>query len=384
MTLALIPIAVRFWLRHKDPQRQPWTRNLSDGLVVLSWLSGVVLISINTWKNSLRERYVGWPAGALYYSVPRPQSAHLLYVSWVSLFFIYVSLWAAKFALLAFYASLLRLMDTRAARAMLAVTTAFAVATFALHMALLAGWCRPVSANWDIEGELCSAVHDIRSVTVSTAANIATDLAIVALPLFALASLSRERRLDLTTVVVDGGAEDDGNSRDISLHDTDGGGASGSGTAASRNRESGGRSRGGGGRGGRRHRRWRVTRAEVSALVFVLCMAALSITAALTRWITLWLVQGVPKANITHTIDVWALVEIVASLLAVCLPSLRTLGRRGRRRAAGASGWPGGEGGGRGGEDGLVRRPEKPYSALESGATASTGRSRGELSGYEL
>lgn len=46
---------------------------------------------------------------------------------------------------------------------------------------------------------------------------------------------------------------------------------------------------------------------------------------------TLKLIQGVPRAEITHTIDVWALVEIVSSILAVCLPSLRTFFRRHRQ-----------------------------------------------------
>jgi hypothetical protein len=326
MTLALIPITIRFWLRYKDSKKQPWTRNLSDGLVVLSWLSGIVLISINTWKNTLRYRYVNYPPSELYYSVPRPLSAHLLYVSWVSLFFIYISLWATKFALLAFYTSLLQLMDTRAARAMLALTTLFTAVTLALHVGLLTRWCDPVSSNWNVDGQLCSAVHDIRSVTVSTVANVVTDLAIVTLPLFALASLGRERRRALTTAERGMGS----------------------------NRPQG------------------FTRAEVSAFVFVLLMAALSITAALTRWVTLWLVKDVPKANITHTIDVWALVEIVASLLAVCLPSLRTLGRRGRtRREAGDS-----EGRRRG-----AANKDKEYNSLESAGTQS---SRGGILGYDL
>ena len=53
-------------------------------------------------------------------------------------------------------------------------------------------------------------------------------------------------------------------------------------------------------------------KAELGGVVLVLCMVALSIVAALARWVTLELVQHEPKANITHTIDMWALVEIVA------------------------------------------------------------------------
>ncbi|KAI1815912.1 hypothetical protein GGS20DRAFT_583968 [Poronia punctata] len=260
MTLALIPIILRFWLRWREAKPQALSRSISDGLIVLSWLSGIVLISINAWKNSLRQRYVHLPWSELYYSVPRPLSAHLLYVSWVSLFFIYISLWAAKFALIAFFADVMRLMETRKARHMVAFATLYTVITFVLHLVLLLRWCDPVSRNWDINGHLCSAVHDIKSVTVSTAANISTDLVILTLPLFALGTLSRERRAHTTET--------------------------------------------------------RITKAEWSGFALVIAVAALSILAALARWTTLKLVQSVPKANITHTIDVWALVEIVASLLA--------------------------------------------------------------------
>jgi hypothetical protein len=87
-----------------------------------------------------------------------------------------------------------------------------------------------VDSNWNIDGHLCSAVHDIRSVSISTVANISTDLVILSLPLFALASLSRERRA-LTTEN-------------------------------------------------------RVTKAEWSGFALVIAVAALSIVAALARWIT--------------------------------------------------------------------------------------------------
>ena len=107
-------------------------------------------------------------------------SAHLLYVSWISLLLIYISLWTAKFALLTFYAGLLRLTQTRTTREMLVC----AAVNFALHMVLLTAWYWPVSSNWDIEGHLCLAVHDINSVNISTAANVATDLVILAFPVF--------------------------------------------------------------------------------------------------------------------------------------------------------------------------------------------------------
>ncbi|KAI1190850.1 hypothetical protein F5B17DRAFT_23300 [Nemania serpens] len=275
LTLALIPITIRFWLRRREAIPQPLTRNISDGLVTLAWLAGLVLVSINAWKNSLRERYTHDPRAELYYGVPRHLSAHLLYVSWISLFFIYISLWASKFALIAFFASVLKLMETRLSRFIMAFATLYTTSTFVLHIVLLTRWCSPVSRNWDINNHLCSAVHDIRSVSISTAANISTDLVILALPLFALTSLCRGRRA---------------RTMDTSI-----------------------------------------TKAEWSGFAFVIAIAALSIVAALVRWITLKLVQNAPKANITHTIDVWALVEIVASLLAACLPSLRACVRRSRR-----------------------------------------------------
>ena len=59
-------------------------------------------------------------------------------------------------------------------------------------------------------------------------------------------------------------------------------------------------------------------------------MGSISILAALIRFICLKLVQSIPRASITHTIDVWALVEIVSSILAVCLPSLKTFVRKHR------------------------------------------------------
>ncbi|KAI1166220.1 hypothetical protein F5B18DRAFT_96780 [Nemania serpens] len=275
LTLALIPISLRFWLRWRETRPQPLTRNISDGLIALAWVAGLVLISINAWKNSLRERYLHDPRTELYYGVPRHLSAHLLYVSWISLFFIYISLWASKFALIAFFTSVLKLMETRLSRFIIAFATFYATSTFVLHIVLLTRWCSPVSRNWDIDNHLCSAVHDIRSVSISTAANISTDLVILALPLFALTSLSRGRRA---------------RTMDTSM-----------------------------------------TKAEWSGFAFVIAIAALSIVAALVRWITLKLVENVPRANITHTIDVWALVEIVASLLAACLPSLRSCVRRSRR-----------------------------------------------------
>ncbi|KAF2121417.1 hypothetical protein BDV96DRAFT_211808 [Lophiotrema nucula] len=264
MIVALIPIILRLSLRMRNRGLDPLSTNIADGFVVLAWLAGSVLISINTWKNNLRLKYIRnhTDPATLYYGVPEELSGHLLYVSWISLFFIYISLWASKAAFLAFYYSIFSLQGKRA-RITLAVACVFTAATFLLHIFLIAFWCSPISSNWSPPpGEhLCSAVHSISSVTVSTFTNIATDIVILAIPISTL----------LTT---------------------------------------------------------KLGRTERAGLAFVFLMGSVSIVAALVRFITLKIIQGVPKAEITHTIDVWALVEIVSSILAVCLPSLRAFVRR--------------------------------------------------------
>ncbi|KAF2838668.1 hypothetical protein M501DRAFT_1016759 [Patellaria atrata CBS 101060] len=289
MTLAVIFIILRLTLRKRQSHRPTFSTNLSDFFIILSWLSGIVLISINTWKNNLRYKYVNHePKSDLYYMVPRDQSSHLLYVSWISLFFIYISLWAAKAAFLAFYHSLFHLQG-RKFTIVLVCASVFTFLTFLLHMLLLTLWCAPISSNWNIDGKLCSAVHSIDSVTISTFTNIATDVIILLIPVSTLAGMS-------------------------------------------------------------------LTKTDYSSLLFVFLMGGISIVAALARFVTLKLVQHVPKANITHTIDVWALVEIVASILAVCLPSLRVF-VRGRRAVVMV--------GSRGGES--VRSGSEGSESLEKG-----------------
>ncbi|PSN62017.1 hypothetical protein BS50DRAFT_638603 [Corynespora cassiicola Philippines] len=267
MTLALIPILIRISLRTRNRGLHSLAANTADAFVLLAWLSGCVLISINTWKNTLRMKYLSYPKESLYYGVPPSLSGHLLYVSWISLFSIYISLWAAKAAFLAFYYSIFSLQGRRA-RITLACACAFTAATFLVHMFLIAFWCSPISANWAPPpgGHLCSAVHSMSSVTISTFCNVATDLVILSIPISTLLSTN-------------------------------------------------------------------LGRTERAGLAFVFLMGSVSVVAALVRFVTLKLVQSVPRAEITHTIDVWALVEIVSSILAVCLPSLRTFVRR--RRGAG-------------------------------------------------
>jgi hypothetical protein len=262
MAVALIPILIRTSMRTRNRGLSTLASNIADAFVMLAWLSGCVLISINTWKNNLRMKYVSAPPETLYYGVPEPLSGHLLYVSWISLFFIYISLWSAKAAYLAFYYSILSLQGKRA-RIILASACVFTAATFLLHMLLIAFWCTPISSNWSPPpGEhLCSAVHSMSSVTVSTFANIATDFVILSITISTL----------LAT---------------------------------------------------------KLNRTQRTGLAFVFLMGSISILAALVRFICLKLVQSSPRAEITHTIDVWALVEIVSSILAVCLPSLRTFVRR--------------------------------------------------------
>ncbi|KAL1597789.1 hypothetical protein SLS60_008276 [Paraconiothyrium brasiliense] len=179
----------------------------------------------------------------------------------MNLFFIYISLWSAKAAFLAFYYSIFSLQGTRA-QIGLAAACIFTAATFLLHMFLMAFWCTPISLNWSPPpGEhLCSAVHSMSSVTVSTFTNITTDLVILSIPISTLLAS-------------------------------------------------------------------KLNRTQRAGLAFVFLMGSVSILAALVRFICLKLVQSIPRASITHTIDVWALVEIVSSILAVCLPSLRTFVR---------------------------------------------------------
>lgn len=258
MTMALIPIIIRVYVRTRNRAINSFASNVADGFVILGWLSGCVLISINTWKNTLRMKYLSAPSETLYYGVPRALSGNLLYISWISLFFIYISLWSAKAAFLAFYYSIFSLQGGRA-RQVLAAACILTMATFLLHMFLIAFWCTPISFNWSPPpGEhLCSAVHSMSSVTISTFTNIATDLVILSIPISTL----------LAT---------------------------------------------------------RLNRTQRAGVAFVFLMGGVSILAALIRFICLLLVQSIPRASITHTIDVWALVEIVTSLVAVCLPSLRT------------------------------------------------------------
>ncbi|GAP88409.1 putative archaeal flagellin n-terminal-like domain-containing protein [Rosellinia necatrix] len=354
LAVALVPIGLRFWLRWQErPRRpQPATRNLSDALVAVAWLSGAALVGVNTWKNALRQRHLGEPG--LYYGVPRDRAAHLLRVSWVSLFFIYISLWASKFALIAYFAKFVDLTPTtttttttmtmKTGRSWLVPAAAlFAAATFALHLVLLARWCVPVAANWDVrDGRLCSAVHDIRAVSVSTVANVATDLVVLALPVYVLWTVRRARRArdaiaDPTTTIAITDTNTDTTNTDTTNTNTSTNTTTNTTaivfvatttttsttTTTKKTKEKKKKTK---------TKTKTATAAERAGFALVAAVAGLSIVAALARWVTLWLVHDVPKANITHTIDVWALVEIVASIVAVCLPSLRAFVRRHRHR----------------------------------------------------
>ncbi|KAF3044533.1 hypothetical protein E8E11_009047, partial [Didymella keratinophila] len=246
MTIALLPILLRITLRLRSRTLSCIATNISDAFVILAWLSGCVLICINIRKNHLRMRYSSAPPQTLYYGVPPHLSAHLLHTSWISLFFIYISLWSSKAALLAFYYSIFSLQGRRTRIALLAacVFTAF---TFALHMGLIAFWYSPVSANWKPPPgkRLCSVVHSINSVAISTLANVATDAVVLSIPVHALWIRAKQF-----------------------------------------------------GNGDR------------AVLVFVFAMGNVSNVVALVRFVCLALVRNVLKASITHTIEVWALVEI--------------------------------------------------------------------------
>ncbi|KAF2708958.1 hypothetical protein K504DRAFT_477360 [Pleomassaria siparia CBS 279.74] len=257
MAVALIPILLRLSLRTRNHGLSSLASNIADGLV-----------SINTWKNNLRMNYLHANLSTLYYGVPEALSSDLLYVSWISLFSIYIPLWSTKAAFLAFYYSIFSLQGKRA-RITLAVACVFTGATFLLHMFFIAFWCSPISLNWSPPGNTCVRPCILFPVTVSTFTNIVTDLVMLYIPISTLLATQ-------------------------------------------------------------------LGKTELAGLAFVFLMGSVSILAALVRFVTLKLVQNVPRAEVTHTIDVWALVEIVSSILAVCLPSLRTFVRRHTRGTGGA------------------------------------------------
>ncbi|KAH0545509.1 hypothetical protein FGG08_000337 [Glutinoglossum americanum] len=232
---------------------------LSDIFVISSWISGMILVAINTWKNNLRFKFRHDDPEKLYYGVPHDMASHLLYISWLSLFFIYISLYFSKAAFIAFYYDLF-VDHSKRMKIMLLGTSIFTAATFLVQMMLLSFWCHPTNLNWNVDGHLCSAVHNIESVTVSTFTNVVTDLLILAVPIMVFARLSHG-----------------------------------------------------------------MNKREIYGLLFVFIIGSISITAALARFVVLKLVEHAPRAEVTHTIDVWALVEIVASLIAVSLPALRVL-----------------------------------------------------------
>ncbi|KAH0562462.1 hypothetical protein GP486_002844 [Trichoglossum hirsutum] len=267
MIFALIIILLRYVVRHRRaPHAQTSPKPsaslasyLSDIFVLASWISGMALIAINTWKNKLRYKYHRTNPDKLYYGVPHDMAAHLLYVSWISLFPIYISLYFSKAAFVAFYYDLFS-NHSKKMQIMLLVTSIFTFLTFLVQIMLLAFWCQPTNLNWNVDGHLCSAVHDIKSVTISTFTNVGTDLLILAVPTMVFTSLSHS-----------------------------------------------------------------LNKREIYGLIFVCVIGSISITAALARFVVLKLVEHAPRAEVTHTIDVWALVEIVASLIAVSLPALRVL-----------------------------------------------------------
>ena len=107
----------------------------------------MVLILINTWKNHLRFRYRHDDPTQLYYGVPHDMVAHLLYVSWLSLFFIYISLYLSKAAFIAFYYDLFS-SHSKKMQIMLLGTCIFTFLTFMVQMMLLSFWCQPTKLNW--------------------------------------------------------------------------------------------------------------------------------------------------------------------------------------------------------------------------------------------
>lgn len=87
LTLALVFVLLRLWIRRtKQRELVSTALNVSDGATVGAWISGLVLVCINTWKNTERMHYISWPTEDLYYGVPEDKAGHLLLVhhySWL-------------------------------------------------------------------------------------------------------------------------------------------------------------------------------------------------------------------------------------------------------------------------------------------------------------
>jgi hypothetical protein len=155
MIFALVIILLRYAVRHRrishvQASPKPSTSlasYLSDIFVLTSWIAGIALIAINTWKNKLRYNYRHENPDHLYYGVPHDMAAHLLYVSWISLFPIYISLYFSKGAFVAFYYDLF-FNHSKKMQVMLLLTSIFTFLTFLVQMMLLAFWCQPTSLNW--------------------------------------------------------------------------------------------------------------------------------------------------------------------------------------------------------------------------------------------
>jgi hypothetical protein len=83
LTLALVFVLLRLWIRQRQAldAGSSIAASISDAALVAAWLSGSVLVAINTWKNSERMQYIDWPEEELYYGVPQNKAGHLLLVS---------------------------------------------------------------------------------------------------------------------------------------------------------------------------------------------------------------------------------------------------------------------------------------------------------------
>jgi hypothetical protein len=155
MIFTLCIILLRFAVRHRGARLVPGLPKpvnsraaiLSDIFVITSWLSGIVLILINTWKNHQRFEYRHDDPAQLYYGVPHDLASHLLYESWLSLYFIYISLYFSKAAFIAFYYDLF-FDHSKKMRIMLLGTSVLTFLTFMVQMMLLSFWCQPVNLNW--------------------------------------------------------------------------------------------------------------------------------------------------------------------------------------------------------------------------------------------
>ena len=76
--LASLFVFLRLWVRSRRRGIPSTAAIISDVFVACSYVSAIVFVGVNTWKNSLRMKYRDQKG--TYYGVPKNLSGHLLKV----------------------------------------------------------------------------------------------------------------------------------------------------------------------------------------------------------------------------------------------------------------------------------------------------------------